>query len=309
MDRLDAMAVFLATVEAGSLSAAARKLDMPLATVSRKLGELERHLKARLLNRSTRRLDLTDAGREYLAACRRILEQVDDAEREVAGEFSEPRGGLVVTAPLVFGRLHVLPVIADFLQAYPKVDVRLLQSDRNVDLLDEHVDVAVRIGTLPDSRLKATPLGAISRVVCASPDYLARHGAPAHPNELAGHTCVTFEALGSASAWTFLIDGREVSVPVHSRLLVNTAEAAIDAALSGVGLTRVLSYQVDDAVRAGRLEIVLPDFPSATMAVNLVHAGQQRLALKLRTFLDFAAPRLRKRLGPLSTQTAVTTAR
>jgi len=303
MDRLDAMAVFLATVEAGSLSAAGRKLDMPLATVSRKLGELESHLKARLLNRSTRRLDLTDAGRDYLAACRRILEQVDDAEREVAGEFSEPRGGLVVTAPIVFGRLHVLPVIADFLQAYPQVDVRLLQADRNVDLLEEHVDVAVRIGTLPDSRLKATPLGAISRVVCASPDYLARHGAPAHPNELAAHTCVTFETLASASAWPFLVDGREVSVPVHSRLAVNTAEAAIDAAVSGVGLTRVLSYQVEDAVRAGRLEIVLADFPSATMAVNLVHAGQQRLALKLRTFLDFSAPRLRQRLELVSMQT------
>ncbi|MBC7657179.1 MAG: hypothetical protein H7147_08400 [Frankiaceae bacterium] len=156
---------------------------------------------------------------------------------------------------------------------------------------------------MPVSRLKATPLGAINRVVCASPDYLARHGAPAHPNELAGHTCVTFEAPGSASACTFLVDGREVSVPVHSRLLVNTAEAAIDAALSGVGLTRVLSYQVDDAVRAGRLEIVLADFPSAATQLNLVHAGQQRLALKLRTFLDFSAPRLRQRLGRLSTPT------
>jgi DNA-binding transcriptional LysR family regulator len=164
------------------------------------------------------------------------------------------------------------------------------------------VDVAVRIGTLPDSLLTATPLGAIRRVVCASPDYLARHPAPTHPNDLAGHTCITFEALGSAGAWPFIVDGREVSVPVHSRLAVNTAEAAIDAAISGVGLTRVLCYQVDDALRAGRLEIVLPDYPSASMAVNLVHAGQQRLALKLRTFLDFAAPRLRQRLGRLSTR-------
>ena len=177
MDRLEAMAVFLAAVEGGSLSSAGRQLGMPLATVSRKLSDLETHLKARLLNRSTRQLTLTDAGRDYLAACKRILEDVGEAERTAAGEFSEPRGELVVTAPIVFGRLHVLPVIAEFLSAYPEVDVRLVQGDRVLHLLDEHVDLAVRIGELPDSRLTATRLGATRRVVCASPAYLSAHGA------------------------------------------------------------------------------------------------------------------------------------
>src|SRR5690349_15074536 len=217
MDRLQAMTVFLSAVEGGSLSAAGRKLGMPLATVSRNLSELEAHLKARLLNRSTRGLALTDAGRDYLAACKRILEDVGEAERAAGGEFSEPRGELVVTAPIVFGRLHVLPVLAEFLAAYPEVDVRLVQGDRIVHLLDEHVDLAVRIGTLPDSRLTATRLGATRRVVCASPAYFAARGVPEVPAQLDDHRCISFEAMGGAESWRFPVDGTEISVPVHSR--------------------------------------------------------------------------------------------
>ncbi|HMB59602.1 MAG TPA: LysR family transcriptional regulator, partial [Xanthomonadales bacterium] len=256
MDRLKAMEVFLAAVETGSLSAAGRKLGMPLPTVSRKISELEAHLGARLLHRSTRMLALSDAGRDYLAACRRILEEVDEAERAAAGEYSTPRGDLVITAPIVFGRLHVLPLINEFLKGYPEVNVRLSLRDQIINLLDEHVDLAVRIGHLPDSALIARRLGVIRRVVCGSPDYLARRGTPGTPDELGDHCCVSFDALTGPDTWVFDVDGARVSVPIRSRLSVNTAEAAIDAATAGVGLTRVLSYQVVAAEQAGLLKRV-----------------------------------------------------
>lgn len=296
MDRLDSMRVFLAVVESGSFSGAGRKLAMPLATVSRNVSELETHLKARLLNRSTRKLSLTDAGRDYLAACKRILEDVSEAERVVSGEFSAPRGELVITAPIVFGRLHVLPVIADFLKAFPEVDVRMAQSDRIADLLEDHVDVAVRVGNLPDSSLSATRVAMIRRVACASPAYFHAHGVPTTPQELATHRCISFDALGSAHSWSFAKDSAQLMVPVHSRLVVNTAEAAIDAAIAGVGITRVLSYQIDAARRSGLLALALQEFEPAPFPVSLVYSTQRRLPLKLRAFLDFAAPRLRERL-------------
>jgi len=300
MNRLESMSVFLTVVEAGSLSAAGRKLGMPLATVSRKLSALETHLKARLLTRSTRQLSLTDAGRAYVAACKRILEDLSEAERAASGEYSAPRGELVVTAPIVFGRLHVLPVTAGFLKAYPEVDVRLVLSDRIINLLEDHVDLAVRIGELPDSSLSATRVGAIGRVVCASPEYLAARGTPGSPGELAAHQCITFDSLLSPASWTFRLDATELSVSIHSRLTVNTAEAAVDAAIAGVGLTRVLSYQIEHAVRAGLLKVVLQEFEPAPVPVSLVFARERRLAQKLRAFLDYAVPRLREQMQKAS---------
>ena len=297
MDRLDAMSLFVATVEAGSLSAAARHAGVPLATVSRRLSELEKHLKTRLLNRSTRRLSLTDAGQSYLAACRRILDDVGEAERAAAGEYLNPTGELAITAPVVFGRLHVLPVVTDFLAAYPDVDIRLTLSDRLTQLAEEHIDLAVRIGELPDSAMVAMRVGSIRRIICANPAYLAGRGVPTRPQDLAGHDCVTFEGLASPATWTFGAGKSEIVVPVRSRLQVNTAEAAIDAAIAGLGLTRVLSYQADASVRAGALQVVLEPFEPPPWPVSLVHAGQGRLPVKLRAFLDFAAPRLRERLA------------
>lgn len=296
MDRLEAMSVFVAAVDGGSLSAAGRHLGMPLATVSRKLSDLETHLRARLLHRSTRKLTLTDAGRDYYASCKRILEDVGEAERDASGEYSEPRGELVIAAPIVFGRLHVLPVIGQFLLAYPQVDVRLVQGDRVANLVDEHIDLAIRVGALPDSSLTATGIGSVRRMVCASPEYLSRRGTPATPEELTGHCCVSFDALGASYAWRFQTAGEERVIAVRSRLVVNTAEAAIDAAIAGVGITRVLSYQAMEAFRAGRLQRLLQDFESAPMPVSLLFDGQRRLPLKLRAFVDFATPRLRERL-------------
>ena len=296
MDRLEAMTVFLAVADAGSLSAAGRRLAMPLATVSRKLAELEAHLGARLINRTTRRLELTEHGRGYEQACRRILDEVHGAELAVAGEYDAPRGELAITAPIVFGRLHVLPVVADFLRAHAQVDVRLALGDRVAHLIDEHVDVAVRIGVLPDSRLNAVPLGSLRQVVCASPAYLRKHGTPRTPADLDGHRCISFDSPFSAP-WRFGGDGAHVFTPARPRLVVNTAESAIDAAVAGLGVTRVLSYQADGALRANRLRRLLRPFEPEPVPVNMVYDGQQRVTSKLRAFIDFAAPRLRERVA------------
>ena len=296
MDRLDSMSTLLAAVEAGSLSAASRRLGMPLATVSRKVSELETHLRIRLLVRTSRRLALTDAGREYVAACRRILDEIGEAERAASGEYSAPRGELQITAPVVFGRLHVLPIVTAFLAAFPDINIRLVLADRMVNLLEEHADLAVRIGALADSALVATRVGSIRRVACASPAYFAANGTPDHPRDMAGHSCVTFETLMSPTLWSFTAGRDALPVAIRSRLVVNTAEAAIDAAIAGIGITRVLSYQVAEPVRAGKLATVLSEFEPPRSPVSLVTNGQGLLPQKLRAFLDFAAPLLRASL-------------
>ncbi len=297
MDRIDAMTVVVAVGEAGSLSAAARRLGMPLPTVSRRLSDLEAHLNTRLFNRSTRHLTPTEPGQAYLTACKRILEDVSETERAAGGEFSTPKGDLVISAPIVFGRLHVLPLIIAFLENYPEVQVRFVQSDRLVNLLEDHVDLTVRIGELADSQLIATRCGSTRRVVCASPDYFAGAGTPRNPTELSRHSLIAFETLTAADSWTFRANGSDLSVPIRPRLIVNTAEVAIDAAIAGAGLTRVLSYQVEQALNAGTLVSALKRFEPPAVPISLVYTNQRRLPLKLRAFLDFAAPRLRGRLA------------
>lgn len=293
MDRLDAMTVFAAIATSGSLSAASRQLGMPLASVSRKLADLETHLKTRLITRSTRKLLLTDAGHDYLQACRQILEQVDEAERAATGAYAAAQGELVIAAPIVFGRLHLVPVLVTFLAQFPDVDVRLLLGDRNLNLLEAQVDLALRIGDLPDSSLIATALGDVTRVVCASPAYLAQRGTPQAPADLARHSCISFEALTAAHAWTFPAAG---PVRLRSRLTVTTADAAIAAAVAGVGVTRVLSYQVADALRDGQLVRLLQHDEPPAAPVSLLRPGQGRLPMKARAFIDHAVPVLRSRL-------------
>ena len=301
MDRLAAMTILLRVVEKGSFSAAGRALGMPLATVSRKVNELETHLGTRLLVRTTRKVALTEAGGAYVAAARRILEEIDETERAAAGEFHTPRGELTLTAPVFFGRLHVLPVVTDFLAAYPAITVRLHLSDRTLHLIDEHVDLAVRIGSLPDSSLVATRVGAMRTVVCASPKLLAAHGVPQSPEDLAALPCVSFDAVSRAATWPFrLRDAKGTTeVPIRPRLSVSTAEAAVWAALQGVGATRVLHYQCADALHDGSLRIILAEFELAPLPVHLIHAGRGALPSKMRVFLDFAAGRLRGRLSAL----------
>lgn len=298
MDQLEAMAVLVSVVEAGSLSAAGRRLGIPLPTVSRKLAELEAHLGGtRLLTRSTRRLALTDEGAEYVAACKGILEVISEADRKASGEYIAPKGELTITAPIVFGRLHVLPVVSAFLEAQPDITVKLVLTDRNAQLVDDHIDLAIRIGTLPDSATIAVQLGTVRWIVCASPDFLARHGRPVVPSDLTTLACVTLDGIGAATAWTFSRMKGSRTIAVQSRLSVNTAEAALDAAAHGVGLTRVLSYQAARAIEDGRLESVLEAFEPAPVPVSLIHAPQRTLPLKVRSFIDFATPRLSARLA------------
>jgi len=297
MDRLDAMRVFIAVAEAGSLSAAARRQGAPLTTVSRKVMALEEQVGVRLITRTTRRLALTEPGRRYLEVCSRLLADLDEAERSLVGEHGQPRGELDLTAPAVFGRLHVLPVVAEFLRSFPQVDVRLLLLDRSVDLTEEGQDLAVRIGELPDSSLIATRLGAIRRIVCASPRYLGARGVPKAPEDLAEHDCITFTAVGPPDRWAFPGQRGERRVRVRSRLVVNGAEAAVDAAVADLGITRVLSYQAADAVAAGALQVLLQDFEPPAMPVSLIHREARFPPARVRSFVTFAAPRLRHKLG------------
>ncbi len=250
MDRLAAMKVFVAVAEAGSLSAAARGTGLPLTTVSRQLASLEDKLGVRLITRTTRSLTLTEPGRDYLASCRAILEALDVAEGRLAGQEGEPKGELALTAPVVFGRLHVLPIVVEFLKKFPSVTARLVLLDRVVDLIEEGLDVSLRIGSLPDSSQIAKRVGAIRHVTCAGPGYLKARGKPQSPRDLLQHDCIGFTALGGADRWTFGGPKRE-RISVRPRLLVNTAEAAIDAAIAGLGVTRVLSYQVATQAERG----------------------------------------------------------
>ncbi len=301
MDRLEAMTILLRVVETGSFSAASRALCVPLATVSRKVNELEVHLGTRLLVRTTRKVALTDAGAVYAASARRILDEIGETERIAAGEFNAPRGELVLTAPVLFGRLHILPVVTDFLAAYPEINIRLLLLDRNLHLLDEHVDMAARIGPLPDSSMVATRVGSMRTVVCASPKLVAGHSVPKKPEDLGTLPNVNFDFLTPASTWSFrLKDGKgSVDVPIRPRLSVSTAEAAVWASAHGVGVTRVLHYQCADAVRDGSLRIILADYEVEPLPVHLIHARRGTLPSKVRVFLDFATARLRDRLTSL----------
>jgi DNA-binding transcriptional LysR family regulator len=294
MDRLDAMSTFVAVVEAGSLSAAARRLKTPLATVSRKVSELESHLRTKLFNRSSRKLVLTDAGNSYVAACKRILADVMEAERAATGEYTAPIGELIVTAPVALGRIYLIPILADFLKAYPDITVSLVLTDSVLSLFQEQIDVGLRIGALPDSSLMVIRVGAIRRAVCASPAYLAKRGTPRTPDDLAGHDCITFTGFVSPDVWTFVRDKTNIAVPVHARLVVGSVEAACDAACAGIGITSTFSYHFKAALERGALKTLLDEFQPPSRPVNLVYTANRFLPAKVRAFLDFAAPRLRQ---------------
>lgn len=300
MDRLEAMSILLLTADKGSLTAAAGVLGMPLPTVSRKVSELEAHLGVQLLVRSTRRLALTEAGAAYAETARRILGEVEEAERIAAGEFAAPRGELVITAPVLFGQLHVLPIVTEFLAAYPEIRVRFLMSDRNLHLIEGHIDMAVRIGALPDSSMVATRVGEMPTVLCASPALLARQGMPQRPEDLMRFPCIGFEGLAARQTWRFKRAKGRFEMPVSPRLTVTTAAAAVLAAEQGVGATQLYRYQCEEALGRGALRAILTAFQPDAAPVSLLHAARGALPLKMRVFLDFAAGRLRGRLNQLS---------
>ncbi len=296
MDRFEAMSILLAAVDSGSLSAAGRRLGMPLATVSRKIADLEAHLKTRLLLRGGRHLELTDAGRSYVAACKRIVEDVAEAERAAAGEYRAPTGELVISAPLVFGRMHVVPVVSEFLKAFPDIHIRLQLTDRVMNLVEDHIDMAVRIGVLPDSSLIATRVGLSQFAVFASPHYFLARGTPKTPEDLHEHDCIAFDAVSAADRWDFLREGKPHSVAIQPRLRANTAEAVIEAAHHGLGIARAMSYPIKEAIAGKKLRVVLQEYELPPVPISLVYPAQRLLPLKLRAFMDYAAPRLRERL-------------
>ena len=295
MDRIGSVAVFVEVAERRSFAEAGRRLGRSPTAITRAIGELEARLGVRLLNRTTRAVGVTEAGERFLAGARRVLADLDEIERAAVGEGTEPRGELRVTAPILFGRLHVSPIMIEFLERFPDVSVALSLIDRPVDLVEEGLDVAVRIGALAESSAIASRVGALHRIVVASPDYLARCGTPKAPAELGAHAIIAFSGMEGADRWVFRGQGGEASVAIRPRLVVTTAEAAVDAARAGFGVTRVLSYQAADDIARGSLRRLLQAHEGAELPVHLLYPGGRHPPPKLRAFLDFAVPRLRRR--------------
>lgn len=287
MDRLAAMRVFVEIVDRGSLTAAADALERSQPTIVRTLAALEQHLGVRLLQRTTRRMSLTPEGRDYLERCRRILADVTEAEAVLGDADSEPQGELRVTAPLQFGQRYVAAALTSFLRRYPRVTVDLLLLDRNVDLVEEGIDLALRIGRLADSSMVATRIGEVRRVVCASPTLLAATGRPQTPTDLASLPCIRQQNLPRSGAWPLRDAGREIVVRVDGRFRCNQIAAAITACAEGAGFAQFLSYQVREPVRDGRLEIVLPEFEPAPLPVSLVYPGGRLVSGRLRAMLGW----------------------
>lgn len=295
--------MLLTAVDRGSLSAAARELKIPVSTLTRKVADLEEMLGTRLLIRTTRKLTLTDTGMSYVAAARRILDLVREQEREATGEFATAKGELVVTAPVQLGRLHVLPVINQFLAQYPDITVRLLLSDRNIDLIDSHADLALRIGELADSSMIATRIGSLRPIVCASPAFLANHTPSREPDDLVKYSCVVFNSP-YLSPWRFRLPttSKIYVLGVKPRLEVTTPDAAVSAAVDNAGITYVFEHDADEAIRNGQLEILLPQFEIEPVPVHLVHVSRNLMPIKLRQFIDFAAPKLRQSMSRFGKQ-------
>ncbi len=297
MDRLETMQVFVQVAERESFAEAARALSLSAARVTRAVAALEQRCGARLLNRTTRVVRLTDAGARYLEQCKHILGAIDDAEAQAASSQRELSGLLSLTAPVIFGRTHVAPVLFSFLKEHPKVSVRVVFADHVVDLLEQQVEVAVRIGRLPDSGLTAIRVGQVRRVMVGAPPYLRANGTPTHPNMLRDHALISFAGLGEAQRWTFQIAGKLEAVSPAPRMIVNSGDLAIAAALAGHGLTKVLSYQVVDDVRAKRLKVVLADFETPPVPVHVVHVSGRTASRRVRAFVEHAVERLRTSLA------------
>lgn len=301
MDRIDAMRVFVTALDEGSLAGAGRRLGYSPAAVTRAITFLEKHVGTPLLHRTTRAIRLSEAGERYAAACRRMLTDLEEADMLAASEAAAPRGVLTITGPIVSGARILRPVVDAYLDLHPEVKARLLMLDRKLNLVEEGVDVALRIGHLPDSSLIAIRIGEVRQVVCAAPSYLARHPKITQPGDLTAHQVVAMTVFGQ-DVWSFATGESDAAqeVKISPRLIVNTVEAAVGAAIQGHGITRAFSYQVADEVRDGRLAIVLPDVPSPVMPVHLVTPEGRLSVPKVRTFVDFAAPRLKAEFSRLA---------
>lgn len=296
IDRLDAMRVFVTALDEGSLAAAGRRLGRSPAAVTRAIAFLESHIGTKLLQRSTRKLHLTEAGERYASVCRRVLNDLKEVDISVASDGAAPRGLLTITAPVMFGTWILRPIVGAFLRAHPAVQIRFLLLDRLVSLVDEGVDVALRIAPLPDSSLTALRIGEVRRVLCASPDYLARKPPISKPADIAAHDCIAIAPSSLNEIWSFppSSGGRIArAVRVKPRLMVNADQAAVNAALDGEGIVRILSYKIDREVRRGRLVVLLPEDEPPPLPVHLVIPEDRLSIAKVRAFVDFTLPRLK----------------
>ncbi|MEZ5524483.1 MAG: LysR family transcriptional regulator [Pseudomonadales bacterium] len=293
MDRFHLMSVFVAVAEAEGFAAGARRLSMSPPAVTRAIATLEEQLGVKLFNRTTRYVRTTEAGQRYLTDARRILADLDAADEAAAGINAEPRGHLTITAPVMFGRMHVMPGIINYLERYPDTEVSAVFLDRVVNLLEEGIDVGIRIGELPDSTMQALPVGAVRIVTCASPEYLSEHGSPRHPGELEEHSIIASSAGNNAVNWRFHQPRDSWTQRLKPRLSVTSNDAAIEAAFQGLGITRLLSYQVAPFISAGKLEIILEDYEPPPRPVNIVHREGRFSSARVRAFIDLLAERLR----------------
>lgn len=293
MDRFHLMTVFVAVAEEEGFAAAARRLRMSPPAVTRAIAFLEERLGVRLLTRTTRLVRTTDAGARYLEDARRILLEADEADEAAAGINATPRGHLAVTAPVLFGKIYVMPIITAYQMAFKETTVSALFIDRVVNLVEEGLDVGIRIGPLPDSSLRAIRVGQVRRVVCASPAYLRTYGSPKSPADLAQHPIIAATSVSSGSEWAFARGKEKIGVRLSPRILVNTNDGALEAAKSGFGLTRLLSYQVANELAADTLETVLTDFEEASLPVHVIHREGRHGSAKVRSFVDLAVERLR----------------
>ena len=293
MDQIHLMKVFVATGELESFAAAARRLDISPAAVTRAVSALEEQLGVKLLLRTTRSVRLTEAGNRYLEDSRHILASIHEANEAAAGINSTPKGDLAVTAPILFGKKFVMPCIVRYLQQYPEVDVSAYFLDRIVNMVEEGMDVAVRIGPLPDSGLKALRVGRVRRMLCAAPEYLARHGVPKHPSDLAGHAVIGTTNLSPRAGWRFGVVEEPTLVRVKPRLTVTSNDGAIAAASGGLGIARLLSYQVADELASGQLQVLLAEYEEAPWPIHVLHRESKYGSAKVRAFIDMLAQALR----------------
>ena len=293
MDQIHLMKVFVAVGELESFAAAARRLDISPAAVTRAVSALEEQLGVKLLLRTTRSVRLTEAGGRYLEDTRHILASIHEANVAAAGINATPRGDLAVTAPILFGKKFVMPCIVRYLQQYPEVDVSAFFLDRVVNMVEEGMDVAVRIGPLPDSGLKALRVGRVRRMLCASPDYLARHGVPKHPSDLAGHAIIGTTNLSPRAGWRFGVTDEPTLVRMKPRLTVTSNDGAIAAASGGLGIARLLSYQVADELASGQLQVLLAEYEEAPWPIHVLHRESKYGSAKVRAFIDMLAQGLR----------------
>ena len=303
IDRLEAMRVFVTALDEGSLAAAGRRLGRSPAAVTRAIAFLEGHVGAQLLHRTTRKMRLTETGERYASVCQHVLIDLQEADLSAAGERAAPRGVLTVTAPVMFGTRILRPIVGAFLSCHPAVQVRYLLLDRVVNMIDEGVDVAIRIAPLPGSGLIAMQIGDVRRVLCASPDYLARKPPITSPADLGDHDCIAVAQMAPNEIWSFPPSlGSRIArtVRVRPRLMVNADEAAVDAAVAGEGVVRIMSYKIDREVREGRLVVLLPADEFPRLPVHLV-IPEGRLAIaKVRAFVDFTRPQLKSEFASMS---------